>query len=76
MVEGNLTIAEDRILSLEACIHNNSGHKVVCSVGTCGMLYTWCMACIHNNSGHKVGHPATLPITRALCPRYFVPDSP
>jgi hypothetical protein len=29
MVEGNLTIAEDRILSLEACIHNNSGNKVV-----------------------------------------------
>jgi hypothetical protein len=28
MVEGNLTIAEDRILSLEACIHNNSGDKV------------------------------------------------
>jgi hypothetical protein len=28
MVEGNLTIAEDRILSLEACIHNNSGHMV------------------------------------------------
>jgi hypothetical protein len=28
MVEGNLTIAEDRILSLEACIHNNSGNKV------------------------------------------------
>jgi hypothetical protein len=27
MVEGNLTIAEDRILSLEACIHNNSGNK-------------------------------------------------
>jgi hypothetical protein len=28
MIEGNLTIAEDRILSLEACIHNNSGNKV------------------------------------------------
>jgi cellulose synthase/poly-beta-1,6-N-acetylglucosamine synthase-like glycosyltransferase len=27
MVEANLTIAEDRILSLEACIHNNTGNK-------------------------------------------------
>ena len=28
MVEANLTIAEDRILSLESCIHNNSGRKL------------------------------------------------
>ena len=28
MVEANLTLAEDRILSLEACIHNSSGKAV------------------------------------------------
>jgi hypothetical protein len=56
--QANLTIAEDRILSLEACIHNNSGH----------LTTKWAEhALFYFEVGQSVGLPAYRPTGLSAC---------